>query len=210
MIELDKGYIDNVCEIANTANETICVGKLNQLPCPDNAFMLSIVSRSDNFPLLKCRTPLKVHIRNAKLGSLFLVGKVDVSKTNMLLLRDLEVLAKTEKRDAFRVRFEHNASFRAKRESRSAGMIHLRDISMGGFMCQSRIMLSEDKIYTVELPINGGIYPFDFQIVRILPSQEDGIYIYGCQFSGIGDKLQDILNRFVFSLQKECISKLQK
>ncbi len=210
MIELDKGYIGNVCEIANIANELLCTGKLDELPDPDNEFMLSIVSRADNFPVLAHHTTLKVHIRNAKQGSIFLVGKVDVSKTGLIQLRDVQILAKSEKREAFRVKFEKNVAFREKRVPRSAGVIRLQDISTTGFMCRSKTELSTRSIYSVELPIDDGAYLFDFQVVRNLPSSTDGIYVYGCQFVSVDEKRQDTLAKFVFSLQRESISKLQE
>lgn len=210
MIELDKGYIGNVCEIANTANKLLCTGKLDELPDPDNEFTLSVVSRADNFPIWAHHTTLKVHIRNAKQGSIFLVGKVNVSKTSLIQLRDIQILAKSEKREAFRVKFEKNVAFREKRVPRSAGVIRLMDISITGFMCKSRVELSTRSIYSVELPLNDGAYLFDFQKVRNLPCGEEGIYIYGCQFVSVDEKRQDTLAKFVLSLQRESISKLQE
>ncbi len=210
MVEINEKYIGSVCEMSSLSNELVCIGKLSALPSPDNEFKLSVASSMDSFPVLAHHTPLKVHIRSAKYDSIFLLGKVSVCKSNIMTFSEIECVAQTEKRDAFRVSYSQKSAFYLKGDRKPAGILAFADISLGGFLCRSREKLSTGKLYNVELPMREGTYLFTFRVVRNLLSDRQDVFTYGCQFVDIGEKQLDALARFVFTLQKENISKLRQ
>lgn len=210
MVELNENYIGSVCEMSNTANELVCIGKISGLPTMENEFNLSVKSTVDSFPVLAHRTVLKIHIRNAKLDSVFLTGRLEICKADLMRFDDLQLMSQSEKRDTFRVTYKEKMSFYNKGEYVPAGVLAFRDISLGGFMCCSMEQLSFNKLYTVELPLSEGFYLFTFQVVRNLPIDERNVHTYGCQFIDVGEKQLDALARFVFTLQKENINQFHR
>lgn len=209
-VDLDERYIGSSCELSNMSNEVVGIGKLEGLPNPDNEFTLSITSKTNRFPVLAYHTILKIHVRNTTFNSVFLLGKVEICKADLISLSDIQLIAHDEKRDAFRVRFRKKTAFYKKGERRPAGILLFLDISMGGFMCKSKEKLDAAKRYLVEVPMEDGTYLFQFSVVRTLPAEQDDVYVYGCQFKNIGEKQLDTLARFVFSLQKASLSSLSK
>lgn len=203
---VDKKYIGSVAEIKTMTNTILCIGRISKIKDDDS---IVIDSKSEEFPIIDYNTIVKISVRNSKLGSVFLMGRVYSSEEDMLVLQEITVISDNEKRDYFRVKYLEQASYYDKETAEFIDKLNFVDISLGGFMCRTTKQLKKYGNYAIELKIGEERYFLEFTVIREREYKE-GKHVYGCAFVNMNSKIQDDLAQFIFAIQRENLSKIKR
>lgn len=202
---IDIKYRGSISEIKSMTNTLLCIGHIDAIEGDE---FIKFTSKNEDFPIIDYNTVVKISVMNTKLGCLFLMGSVYVSEPDTLSIRDITVLADTERRNFFRVKLTDDAVVFNRDSGQEMANVIFVDLSLSGFMCRTETELSREINYALEIKIKQRKYLLEFAIVRE-KEPNNGYFIYGCEFRNMDTKTQDILSAFIFALQRKNISQVK-
>ena len=202
-----KCFEGSRCEVRTLNNMLVTIGYVVKIVEHD----IFLEFRNSKFEVPLVGSKVKVNILNARVGFASVQGVVVISDSAQLVIRNVEILAKSESRHAYRVSTNIKTTMEPIMKTFSASGpidVEVKNISLSGICVHTKGELEAKKTYTVQLPLG------DFKclvMVRVVRWRklDGGITEYGCTLESLVDSDTESLNGFIFEEQQTQLKQLR-
>lgn len=202
---LSKEYSGLGCEVTDLNNRLIATGYLDLVG--DEA---EVRDTSGNLPILGLNTMVKISVRNSKVGTWVMTGRVYISDRSFLRITELKNCTESEKRRFFRLAVDHSAalllpSLGGRIARRQKVPVRLRDISLCGLQVETERHFDMGDQLTVSIAMNHNEEVELEVVVRRIIQRDGRPTCYGCELMELSAYAERQLCAFILRQQQEQI-----
>ena len=202
-LPIAKEYEGSVCEIKTMENTLIAIGNIKEI----TEKYIKIINKKKELKVVDYGTLIKVTIFNTKIGFRVIVGNVYTSTRGEVSIVSIVNLTTKERRNFFRVDMDIPAKAYNSFSTKSVD-VRVLDMSLSGLRFSASDEFGIGSMVSDEVNLNNKNKTLTLpgKIVRIINTDNEGEFQYGCEFVSSKNDNSDALCSFIFQKQREFLN----